>query len=917
MGGDNTRFTFDRTKRYSSVRMQQGRVQLDADWNEQLDIQSHVERTTTGDTVGLCGAPMHDAGFGLKCKNSDIVAAGCQSGELVITKGRYYVDGILCENDNDMDLSKQDDLWPDALMVKLPGGTEKKLAEVTDGTYLAYLDVWERDITAIEDVNIREKALGGPDTATRTKTVRQVKLLKIDINKYPDQWCETLSNNLDWQGILQGSTGKLRAQTTGAAAGNGPCIISPDAGYRRLENQLYRVEVHKGGSRANATFKWSRDNGSVATVIEKIIGNKVTVLNTGKDAQSFASGQWVEILDDAKELKGEPGELVQIESVDIAARQITMKSQPATVVDVTLHAKLRRWDFSGDENDVRNGIQMKADQSLEGGITVQFSNAGTYSSGDYWLIPARTAIGDYKGEIEWSPNDFQLPHGIKRHYCPLALLTRAGGNWTLKSDCRKLFPPMTEMANLFYVSGDGQEAMPGQTLPKPFQVGVANGPLPVVRAKIKFQRTLGTGVLKPGVSAVDASGVDYITVLTDSKGIAECFLQLDTTNQTQQVEATLLIDGTTLYHPIRFNANLSKADYEAYTPQPCSVLPGNPKIPTTQEFLKKAFAGWPPLDAANNTTVKEILDTLLCRLDAGKIPYDPTVKKVRWEDIKETTLGEPPVPNNVQAALDVLVENLESSDITFRPKNCGDAENPTVRSLLGIQANTDIKLSDLLDRVLCELNAADLPIKKPGNLCKELNYDKVKTVQDALAVLCQMAMQQQPKVSTGLVVFKDVKPGDILSSQLLSHKLDGKYVAIMLGFEKDYPKERSVIMGDFFISQYKHSMFAYYNINDPTHFYVVFKDGRPLNTKLPKEEYRIRWWAIPAGVVTDEVVIKRPAVLIPDKEIALGILSMQPGMTLQELSSVFNVEQNVLEAHLGKFQQEGLLKQTDGRYFLK
>jgi hypothetical protein len=40
------------------------------------------------------------------------------------------------------------------------------------------------------------------------------------------------------------------------------CEIAATAGYRRLENQLYRVEVHEGG--ASPTFKWSRENGSVA-----------------------------------------------------------------------------------------------------------------------------------------------------------------------------------------------------------------------------------------------------------------------------------------------------------------------------------------------------------------------------------------------------------------------------------------------------------------------------------------------------------------------------------------------------------------------------------------------------------------------------------------------------------------------------
>ena len=44
MKGDFTRDTFKKEKHYSGVRMQQGRVQVDADWNEQVDIQ--ISKTT-------------------------------------------------------------------------------------------------------------------------------------------------------------------------------------------------------------------------------------------------------------------------------------------------------------------------------------------------------------------------------------------------------------------------------------------------------------------------------------------------------------------------------------------------------------------------------------------------------------------------------------------------------------------------------------------------------------------------------------------------------------------------------------------------------------------------------------------------------------------------------------------------------
>ena len=57
MNGDFSRSTYRPINHYSSVRLQQGRVLLDAEWNEQADIVAHVDRTTTSDVVGPTGAP--------------------------------------------------------------------------------------------------------------------------------------------------------------------------------------------------------------------------------------------------------------------------------------------------------------------------------------------------------------------------------------------------------------------------------------------------------------------------------------------------------------------------------------------------------------------------------------------------------------------------------------------------------------------------------------------------------------------------------------------------------------------------------------------------------------------------------------------------------------------------------------------
>jgi hypothetical protein len=91
MTSDISRQTFDHTRHYSQVVMQQGRVQLDADWNEQQDMLQYRLEMQTRDMVGRSGVPERDGGFKVS------FAPGGR--DLLISSGRIYIDGILCEVD--------------------------------------------------------------------------------------------------------------------------------------------------------------------------------------------------------------------------------------------------------------------------------------------------------------------------------------------------------------------------------------------------------------------------------------------------------------------------------------------------------------------------------------------------------------------------------------------------------------------------------------------------------------------------------------------------------------------------------------------------------------------------------------------------------------------------------------------------
>jgi hypothetical protein len=557
MKGDFTRSTFDPEKHYSSVRMQQGRVQLDSDWNEQIDIQRHLLEQRTEDVVGQCGAPIHDAGFALTIDEDGIPMIG---------RGHYYVGGMLCENERECEFTGQDDL-PD---MELP--TEP-------GNYLFYLDVWQRHITAVDDDGIREVALGGPDTATRTKTVWQVKWLKLD---------ETLDENPciqefgAWNNLTSARNARLKADVPPEEYSEDPCIVPPGAGYRGLANHLYRVEIHKSGITSEATFKWSRENGSIVRAIEKIDDSTdaISIINPGQDVlHAFAPYQWVEITDDLRELTEQPGTLVRLTEVSDGVK---LTFDPATAIGDAINntnfpeeqsPRVRRWDQTGS-GVVKTGTEWIA---LEHGLKVCFEVGDDYRSGDYWLMPARAA----EGKIEWpkdsSDEPLALPRfGIMHHHCPLAIVhydDGETGSWKLIKDCRNIFPPMTEMVTLSYVSGDGQEAMPGNELPAPLEVRVAIGQHLIEGARVRFSITEGEGSLQ------------HEEVRTDSDGLASCRWTLDEENQSQQAEATLLdvvlldrdgnpvLNGGEEVHPsIRFNANQSLASHVAYDPEECTYL---------------------------------------------------------------------------------------------------------------------------------------------------------------------------------------------------------------------------------------------------------------------------------------------------------------------------------------------------------
>jgi hypothetical protein len=235
--GDFTRLTFRRRKHYSDVLHQQGRVWLDSDWNEQVFDRLDLLEQETIDVIGRCGVP-DDPGtaFLIEPKPNDatdfIIHGGAESA------GRAYVDGILCRLDADTTYLTQHDFL-DPPPITLPAQN--------DARAIIYLEVWRRLITYLEDRDIREIALNGPDTATRLRTIAQIKVQVVP-DPDPDDddaVTPTCDNALDFlPGIGQGVLTTLQPADTQP---EDPCRLPDPALFTGRENHFFRVEIHDGG----------------------------------------------------------------------------------------------------------------------------------------------------------------------------------------------------------------------------------------------------------------------------------------------------------------------------------------------------------------------------------------------------------------------------------------------------------------------------------------------------------------------------------------------------------------------------------------------------------------------------------------------------------------------------------------------
>jgi len=475
---DISRVAFDPLKHYSSVRMQQGRVLTDDDYNEGRRIEDEIQRRTQTDVIGGYGSP--DDGF----KIVDFVNA-VPNFNFGIHDGSIYLGGIRWEMEKtvlsrntgavyETYLNQRDwlTLAPVPTPATLPAGIRYDLV---------YLHAWQQPICAVEDTALFEVALNAFDTTTRLRNMRRVEIFPdsgspecaISWKKLRTKWVDDHVGkiNSEYERIRNI---KLAVSFTGGQPAEDLCSPSIAGGYLGAENQAIRVQLT-----APDKFTWGYDNASpLYRVKVDPAGKTVTMINLPKDQYHWPmTGQVMEILACSAVLPNEERIAAQSGFISRVAGSYNPDTQTFTMEDplpagfgngwlpAVEYVYLRVWNRGTDLTSPKEIPFIENTPVTLGntGLQVTLSKwtndrAMEPVAEDYWVLAARPETPDMI--VPWELKEGTRPMGVRRYFAPLAIIewTLVGGavQGRILRDCRRPFRPLTEQeCCCTFTVGDG------------------------------------------------------------------------------------------------------------------------------------------------------------------------------------------------------------------------------------------------------------------------------------------------------------------------------------------------------------------------------------------------------------------------------------------------------------------------------
>ncbi len=502
MTSDLARVTYDPGRHYHGVVAQQGRVSLEADWNEAQAISREQTEARTLDLVGPAASADH--GYRIEPVLAD---DGSATGDLRIHQGTGYIGGQRVSLGRDLLYSSQPDwrnhagdpLWRDPAIPEEPHE-------------LVYLMLREQEVSAVEDPALRDVALGGPDTSQRLRIIQRVIRSPTTAATWEDAWSQLIGQHWDPRGFrLDHDSRRLEAsarlQVMGHPAEGEEQPVNHGT-YLGPSNQLIRVQISRIDDDGVPLLVWGYDNASFMYRLSRVApgavaGTTILELATAPvDAyHQPAEKQAVEVLRAAASLAPEDaiaaatGQVATVtQAYDPDSRTIVIQAVlPAEDQPAQHPLFLRVWN---EELKCRLGEEHElGDTGLRVRLTgPEQAPAGGFHPGAYWMIAVRPAVGPgamgvvYPDRILHAP---QPPDGPRQWLTPLAFL-RWHPRAPIAEDC------LLRFENLVRQEHSGE---PGSVRVGPHDVGGGWALQDVIDAHASRDRPT-TVCLEPGTYAL-------------------------------------------------------------------------------------------------------------------------------------------------------------------------------------------------------------------------------------------------------------------------------------------------------------------------------------------------------------------------------------------------------------------------------
>jgi hypothetical protein len=482
MSSDKSRSSSDRYYDYTGVVSQQGRVIVDRDFNASQNIIDNRVEADALDIIGPCATP--DDGFAISLIEASppSVLHSPPMGhflDFLIASGTMYVGGqrvVFPPRPAGHPITYSYFDQPDWINPTEPAGFQFSAIE------LVYLHLWELEVSAVEDPDLLDAALGGVDTTQRRRLLRRVRRRQVTSADCAAAWQQVTDawlaggQFLDPQSLALLPQAKLQVSFVQAAGFVDPCDPVATGGYLGAENQLIRVQIALSDPSNPASGRvvvWGYDNASFMYRVAAVKSSGTMLQLTRDPPDAFhipGTGQVVEILRTAVILETDPDTTDPLHQRSIIScvaeptgvlAKLAQPYGPAQSGDPTNYLVLDQPlpdEYLSDPNPLFVRVWQAELPIGAAGGTVELIDPATQTTtgidvtisvpqnealwpGSYWLLAVRpsTPQAVYPERLLIAP---QPPDGPRQWACPLAVI-----DWrrAFVTDCRSQFDTLVEL----------------------------------------------------------------------------------------------------------------------------------------------------------------------------------------------------------------------------------------------------------------------------------------------------------------------------------------------------------------------------------------------------------------------------------------------------------------------------------------